>query len=271
MNYLEKAKKAAYYIKERTGFKKINMAVVAGSGLSFLSDILDKKIELSFKEIPYFSPLTAPGHKGSLVFGKINGKNTVITGGRYHYYEGYSMEEVVFPIRVFKYLKAEKVYLTNAAGALNKDYQRGDLMVVRNHINLQGTSPLRGPALEEEIRFPLLEKAYYNKEEERQRIISLGEKHGLNIHEGIYTAICGPEIESSAEADYMRRIGGDCVGMSTVPEIITAVQSRLDVLAVSVITDIAGEYNPEVMSSENMKLLMGKLAPGIKGLFKEIL
>ncbi|MGM0602728.1 MAG: purine-nucleoside phosphorylase [Bacillota bacterium] len=271
MNHLEKAKKAAYYIREKINFKNINTAVVAGSGLSFLSEILEEKIELSYNEIPYFAPLTAPGHKGSLIFGKINGKNTVITGGRYHYYEGYSMEEVVFPIRVFKYLKVEKLYLTNAAGALNKDYQRGDLMLVKNHINLQGASPLRGPALEDEIRFPLMEKAYFNKEEERQKIIDLGEKHGLNIHEGIYTAIFGPEIESSAEAEYMRRIGGDCVGMSTVPEIIAAVQNRLDVIALSVITDTAGEYNPEVMSEHSMENLMKKLAPGVKGLFKEIL
>lgn len=229
-------------VKTATDFlqKQINIipeyAIVAGTGLSGLADDLVESTEVNYDSIPYFPQSTVAGHENKMLFGKIKEKDVVVLKGRFHYYEGYSMEEVTFYVRVLSMLGVKKLIISNATGSLNENIDAGDIVLVHDHINLQPVNPLRGlndPRLGN--RFPAMDKVY-NKEL-LKKAITITRSKNYNFHEGVYVGLQGPSLETAAEYKYMGKIGGDVVGMSTVPEIIVAAQCELAVLCISVCTN----------------------------------
>ncbi|MBI3039440.1 purine-nucleoside phosphorylase [bacterium] len=224
-----------------------SVAVVLGSGLGRFADELSEIEAISYQEIPHFPVSTVKGHQGKLVFGNSGGKTLVVMQGRFHFYEGYKMEEVTFPIRVMHSLGAKDMIITNASGGLNRNFNLGDLMVISDHMNFMGKNPLRGPN-DDSVgpRFPPMQDAYDPK------LVSLalevGRKIGAPIQKGVYIAVSGPSYETAAELRAFRTWGADAVGMSTVPEVIVAKHAGIKrVLGVSCITDMAtGEGHEEV-------------------------
>lgn len=229
--------KAADYIKLKvTAQPKIG--IILGSGLGGLADIVENAQAIDYADIPGFSHSTAPGHKGRLVFGELSGKSVVCMQGRFHFYEGYSMSEVVFPVRVMKKLGVELLIVTNAAGGINFDYNVGDLMIIKDHINFMGTNPLIGNNADEfGARFPDMSKTY--TPELREAALNAARCCGMTAHEGVYLSCTGPSYETPAEIRAFRVLGADAVGMSTVPEVITAAHCGMKVLAFSLITNMA--------------------------------
>lgn len=224
-------------IKEKTE-KKPEIGLILGSGLGDLAEEIQDADHVPYHALPYFPKSTVKGHKGRFVFGTLEGKEVVAMQGRYHYYEGHSLREVVFPVDVMKELGIEKLIVTNAAGGINLDYMPGDLMLITDHINLLGTSPLIGPNDDATgPRFPDMSAAYDRElvrlaEREAERI-------GLHVRKGVYLATPGPQYETPAEIRMMRTMGADAVGMSTVPEVIEASHAHLRVLGISCITNMA--------------------------------
>lgn len=232
-----KIEKAANYILSQSKYKP-NIGLILGSGLGVLAEEIEDKEIYPYEDIPYFPVSTVEGHAGQLVVGMFQGKAVITMMGRFHYYEGYDMEEVTFPIRVMKRIGVQNIIITNAAGAVNVNYEPGDLMIIKDHINLSGANPLIGKNLNEfGTRFPDMSNAY--KEVLRNKVIEAAKELGIKIREGVYTYMTGPSYESPAEIKMVRIIGGDAVGMSTVPEVITAVHSGMDVLGISCMTNMA--------------------------------
>jgi len=233
----DRAEQAARMIRARSN-ADVSAAIVLGSGLGAFADQLEGAIAIPFREIPGFAQSTVEGHAGRLVIGKSGGISLAAMQGRFHYYEGYSSDEVTFPIRVLKLLGARSLILTNAAGAVNVQFAPGALMIISDHINLMGISPLSGPNDERfGPRFPDLSEAYSRRlqdiaTEEAQAI-------GLQIRRGIYAGLRGPSYETPAEIHMVRTIGADAVGMSTVPEVIVARHMGMEVLGISCITNLA--------------------------------
>lgn len=214
------------------------LGIVLGSGLGVLAEEIENKTVISYKYIPHFPSTTVEGHKGQLVIGQLEGRNVVAMQGRFHYYEGYSMEDVVYPIRVMGQLGIKKLIITNAAGGINTDFVPGDLMLISDHINLMGVNPLRGPNIEMlGPRFPDMSEAYCKNL--RAKTIQAANDLGIKLQEGVYAAVSGPSYETPAEIRYLRVIGADAVGMSTVPEVITANHCGIKVLGISCITNMA--------------------------------
>lgn len=213
------------------------VAIVLGTGLGSLAADITPQVVLPYEQIPHFPRSTAPSHKGQLVCGTLAGRPILAMEGRFHYYEGYSLQQITFPVRVFKALGASALLLTNAAGGLNPRFRKGDLMLIEDHINLMGDNPLIGPnddRLGE--RFPDMSRAY--DPHLRQRIQQLALEERIPLQGGVLVALAGPSLETAAEYRFLRTIGADAVGMSTVPEVIVAVHARLPVAAISVITDM---------------------------------
>lgn len=243
---LTKLQETVSYIRTKTSAKP-KIGVILGSGLgSFVKDV-DVEITLPYKDIPHFSPPTVEGHSGNLIFGKIDGLPIAIMQGRNHYYEGHSMESVVFPTRTLAMMGIETLILTNSAGGFGENMQAGDFMVIEDHINLMGTNPLMGPNIKElGPRFPDMTEAY------DKRLIKLMEqvlqKQGTTYHKGIYCGVSGPTYETPAEVRYLKLIGGKAVGMSTVPESIAANHLGLRVAALSCITNLAAGISSQKLS-----------------------
>jgi purine-nucleoside phosphorylase len=243
---LTKLQETVSYIRTKTSAKP-KIGVILGSGLgSFVKDI-DVEITLPYKDIPHFSPPTVEGHSGNLIFGKIDGLPIAIMQGRNHYYEGHSMESVVFPTRTLAMMGVETLILTNSAGGFGENMQAGDFMVIEDHINLMGTNPLMGPNIKElGPRFPDMTEAY------DKRLIKIMEqvlqKQGTTYHKGIYCGVSGPTYETPAEVRYLKLIGGKAVGMSTVPESIAANHLGLRVAALSCITNLAAGISSQKLS-----------------------
>ncbi len=234
---VEKINRAAEYVASRLGGRKPLAGIVLGSGLGKLADKIENPIVIPYKEIPEFPVSTAIGHKGNFIGGELGGKFIVAMQGRFHYYEGYPMELVTLPIRVMKVLGIQYLFVSNAAGGVNFDYKVGDLMIIKDHINLL-PNPLVGKNLEEfGPRFPDMTRPYEPK------LIKLAEdiaaEMGLSLHKGVYIAGTGPSYETPSEYKYFRLIGADAVGMSTIPEVITARHSSIPVFGMSVITNEA--------------------------------
>ena len=216
----------------------VGLALVLGSGLGAFAEELQERVIVPYEEIPGFAHSTVEGHAGRLVIGQAAGVPVVAMQGRFHYYEGYSFEEVVFPIRVFKFLGAHTVVLTNAAGGINVEFDKGTLMVISDHLNLMGASPLRGPHDERfGARFPDMTEVYAHALQEM--VVEEAHKMGLEMRRGIYAALSGPSYETPAEIRMLRTLGADAVGMSTVPEAIAARQMGMSVIGVSCITNLA--------------------------------
>lgn len=226
---------AAAFIRTKTSLQP-RTGIVLGTGLSTLADDIEPEVVISYGEIPHFPVSTVQSHAGKLIFGKLAGKEVVAMAGRFHYYEGYSMQQITFPIRVFKALGVEILILSNAAGSTNSNIEAGDLVFIRDHINLQADNPLRGPN-DERLgpRFPDMLHAY--DPDLIWKALDLARKHGIPAHSGVYVALQGPNLETPAEYEFMHRIGADVVGMSTVPEVLVARHMDMKVFAVSVVSN----------------------------------
>lgn len=236
-NLYARAEQAARTIRSRTDLEP-QIALVLGSGLGGFADEFGEAVAIPYAEIPGFATSTAEGHAGRLVIGKVGTVPVIAMQGRVHFYEGYSLEEVTFPVRVFKLLGIKKLLLTNAAGGIDIELSQGALMVISDHLNLMGVNPLRGPNDERfGPRFPDLTEAYSRELQE----VAIDEAHTLRIdlRRGIYAALAGPSYETPAEIHMLRALGADAVGMSTVPETIVARQMGIDVLGISCITNMA--------------------------------
>jgi len=231
------ADSAAQLILKRTPLRP-TIGLVLGSGLGAFADSLADATRIPYTDIPSFPQSTAIGHAGRLVIGKAGEVAVAAMQGRVHLYEGYSAHQVAFPIRVFACMGIKAVILTNAAGGINRGYSQGALVLIRDHINLQGTNPLLGPNDDRfGVRFPDMTRAY--QREYRQAAREEASKLGITLHEGVYAALLGPSYETPAEIEYLRRIGADLVGMSTVAEVIAARHMGLTVLAISCVTNMA--------------------------------
>jgi purine-nucleoside phosphorylase len=240
------ATRAAKFIHGRTKLRP-KIALVLGSGLGAFADELTSAKRIPYDKIPGFPRSTVAGHAGSLVIGKAGDVPVAVMQGRVHLYEGYSSREVVFPMRVFGRLGIRAAILTNAAGAINLDYSQGALVVIRDHINLQGTNPLIGPNDDRfGPRFPDMTQAYWKP----YREIALAEARrlGLSADEGVYAALSGPSFETPAEIRYLKTIGADLVGMSTVPEVIVANQMGIRVLGISCVTNMAAGISAQPLT-----------------------
>jgi purine-nucleoside phosphorylase len=232
-----RADRAAKFILSKTKLRP-KIALVLGSGLGALADDLTNAIRIPYEKIPGFRSSTAVGHAGRLVIGKADGIAVAAMQGRVHFYEGYSAQEVTFPMRVFGRLGVRAAILTNAAGGINLAFNQGALVVIRDHINLQGTNPLIGPNDERfGLRFPDMTEAYAKPY--REITLAEAKRSGIEVHEGVYAALSGPSYETPAEIRYLRTIGADLVGMSTIPEVIVARHMGIRVLGISCVTNMA--------------------------------
>ncbi|MHB8410575.1 MAG: purine-nucleoside phosphorylase [Candidatus Acidiferrales bacterium] len=232
-----RAEKAAKFIRTKTKLRP-KIALVLGSGLGAFADELDSAARVPYERIPYFPRATAVGHAGRLVIGKAGEVAVAAMQGRVHFYEGYSLKDIIFPMRVFARLGIHAAILTNAAGGINVGFKQGALVVMRDHINLQGSNPLIGPNDERfGTRFPDMTDAY--DKNYRAMALEAARRLGVEIFEGVYAALPGPSYETPAEIRYLRAIGADVVGMSTVPEVIAARHVGIRVLGVSCVTNMA--------------------------------
>jgi len=231
------------YIKQKIAGFVPEIGIVLGTGLGGLVNEMEIEFSLMYSNIPNFPISTLEFHSGKLLFGTLNGKKVVAMQGRLHYYEGYSMQQITFPIRTMKALGIQHLFVSNAAGSLNPEFKKGDLMVISDHINLQPESPLRGRNdADMGPRFPDMSQPYHRQLIENALLIA--KQEGVRCHKGVYVAVTGPNLETKAEYNYLRIIGGDAVGMSTVPEVIVANHMSVPVFAISVLTD---EGFPEVL------------------------
>ncbi|MBI9031258.1 purine-nucleoside phosphorylase [bacterium] len=231
----DQLQRAKDYISKKIG-TGYEVGIILGTGLSNFADYLSDKIIIPYPEIPGFVKSTAPSHKGNLIAGTLKGKKVIVLQGRFHFYEGYSMEEVVFPTRVLKLLGVHTLIVTNAAGSLREEFKPGSIIMLKDHINFMGTNPLIGPnddSLGE--RFVSMHDTYHEDYRQKVKLVSLNNK--VKVSEGVYIAVTGPSFETKAECQFFANIGADVVGMSTVPEVITAIHCGLKVLAFSVVTN----------------------------------
>ena len=257
MTIIEKAKDTAAWLREKMG-SDIKTAIILGSGLGDLADEIENAQRLPYKEIPNFPVSTAIGHKGNLVCGMLGKTKVLAMQGRFHFYEGYPMETVTFPVRVFAFMGIENLIVSNAAGGINYNFRIGDLMVITDHINLM-PNPLIGPNVEElGPRFPDMTRAYDN------RLIALAETIGsemnIPLQKGVYVGGTGPTFETPAEYNYFRIIGGDVCGMSTVPEVIVARHAGINVFGLSVVTNEAHHFDADYKNDGEEVLKEGKKA-----------
>lgn len=260
---------AVDYIKSQTNAQP-EIGIILGTGLGGLIKNIDISHEIDYSNIPHFPLSTVESHSGKLIFGTIGGKSVVAMQGRFHFYEGYSMEQVAFPVRVMKFLGIIKLFVSNACGGLNNDMNAGDLFIIKDHINLFPSNPLIGKNIDElGPRFPDMMYPY------DPTLIQMAEdilvEQNIDYHKGVYTGLTGPMLETPAEYKYLSIIGGDVVGMSTVPEIIAAKHMGLTCFAASIITDCCSpEKLKEVVLDEIIETAM-KAEPKLTALFSELI
>ena len=268
---VEKIMTAAEYVASKLNGHKPLVGIVLGSGLGRLADVIENPIVIPYKEIPGFPVSTAVGHKGNFIAGYLGGKPVIAMQGRFHYYEGYAMEQVTLPIRVMKVLGIQYLFVSNAAGGVNFDFKVGDLMVITDHIS-HLPNPLIGPNMEDfGPRFPDMTRPY--DQALRAKAFELAAELGISLKQGVYFAGTGPSYETPAEYKYFRLIGGDAVGMSTIPEVIVARHSSIPVFGMSVITneahdDYADDY---VNDADDVVEAADKAAVNMTQLFTRII
>lgn len=240
------------YIKRKTDHFEPEIGIILGTGLGGLVNEIEVEHQLMYSNIPNFPISTLEFHSGKLIFGKLNGKKVIAMQGRLHYYEGYNMQQITFPVRVMKVLGIQHLFVSNAAGSLNPAFKKGDLMIINDHINLLPESPLRGSNdADMGPRFPDMSQPY-----QRDLIkvaLNLAAENNITCHQGVYIAVTGPNLETKAEYNYLRIIGGDAVGMSTVPEVIVAKHMSIPVFAISVLTD---EGFPEILEPVSLEEIL---------------
>lgn len=263
-----KARDAATYIKEK-GVEKVEVGLILGSGLGVLADEIENRTVIPYEEIPSFPVSTVEGHAGQLVYGTLGGKQVLALQGRFHYYEGYEMNEVTFPVRVMSMLGTESLIVTNAAGGVNLEFTPGDLMLITDHINLFGTNPLIGPNDDKYgPRFPDLTEAY---DAEYQKLVKeVAADLNLSLREGVYLGMTGPTYETPAEVRMVRTLGGDAVGMSTVPEVIVARHAGIRVVGISCISNLAAGMG-EKLDHEDVIEVTSKIRSSFKELIVNVL
>jgi purine-nucleoside phosphorylase len=233
---LQTLKESVEYLKRKINGFEPEVGIVLGTGLGGLVKEIEVVHQIMYSSIPNFPISTLEFHSGKLIFGTLKGKKVVAMQGRLHFYEGYSMQQITFPIRVLKSLGIQYLFVSNAAGSLNSTFKKGDLMIINDHINLQPESPLRG-INDSDLgpRFPDMSQPY--KKDLIAKGLAIAKEKNITCHEGVYVAVTGPNLETKAEYKYLSIIGGDAVGMSTVPEVIVANHAALPVFAISVLTD----------------------------------
>ncbi len=260
-----RAERAAKFILRKTKLRP-QVALVLGSGLGAFADGLQSATRIDYKKIPHFPRSTAIGHIGRLVIGEVGVVPVAAMQGRVHFYEGYPLTEVIFPVRVFARMGIRAVVLTNAAGGINREYKQGCLVVLRDHINLQGSNPLIGPNDERfGPRFHDMTQAYWKPY--REIALAEGRRIGISIYDGVYAALTGPSYETPAEIRYLRTIGADLVGMSTVPEVIAARHMGLRVLGISCVTNMAAGILAQPITQEEVL----ETGERVKGQFSALL
>ena len=270
INWLDRIQETAAWIKNRVGGEMPKTAIILGTGLGELVTHIDIKESISYKEIPNFPISTVEGHSGRLIFGNLGSKYIMAMQGRFHYYEGYSMKEVTFPVRVMKELGVKTLFVSNAAGGMNPDFKVGDLMIITDHINLFPDHPLRGKNYAElGPRFPAMNEAYSRRLIEKAREIAKNEN--IRLMEGVYVGTQGPTFETPSEYRFFYRIGGDAVGMSTVPEVIVARHGGMEVFGMSVITDLGGDGIFVDVSHEEVQKAAAMAEPIMSHVMQEII
>lgn len=265
----EKVQETVSYIKNSTNFSP-EYGVILGSGLGSFTDDMQVAFTLPYDEIPNFPVSTVLGHMGALVFGTIGDKKVVAMQGRFHFYEGYSMKEVTFPVRVMKYLGVEKLIVSNASGGVNPNYKVGSIVIIKDHINMAPEHPLRGKNDERfGPRFVNMSEPYSRKMIAKAKEIAID--LNIEVHDGIYLGLQGPTFETLAEYRMVKILGADCVGMSTVPEVIVARHMDVETFGVSVITDMGDEENIDTVSHDEVLEAAKKAEPNVRNLIKELI
>ncbi|MBV6442283.1 MAG: purine-nucleoside phosphorylase [Haliscomenobacteraceae bacterium CHB4] len=270
MPLYEEILEAVAFIRAQTGFRP-RTGIILGTGLGNLTDDVEVEAEIAYRDIPHFAVSTVESHKGKLVFGALDGHPVVVMAGRFHYYEGWTMQQVTFPVRVLKYLGIERLIITNASGGVNPHLRAGDIVIVREHINLLPEHPLRGPN-DERLgpRFPDMSQTY--DADLRRKVLDIAKAHGVRAVEGVYSALQGPNLETPAEYGMLRRLGSDCTGMSSIPEVLVARHMDLPAMMLSLVTNVA--YPPAVIretSVEDVIAAASAAEPKLSLLVKELL
>ncbi|WP_108422660.1 purine-nucleoside phosphorylase [Flagellimonas amoyensis] len=257
------------YLK-RKGFDSPEIGIVLGTGLGQLVDGIENRIEAHYNHIPHFPLATVEFHSGKLIYGTLAGKKVVVMQGRFHLYEGYDFVDITYPIRVMHQLGIQKLFVSNAAGAINLDFKKGDIMLIEDHINLQGGSPLAFKNVSAfGDRFVDMSEPY--DLDMRKKIEAIAQKEGISIKKGVYASVVGPQLETKAEYRMLKMVGADAVGMSTVPEVIVANHLRLPIVAVSVLTDECDPDNLQPVNVEEIIAIAGKTEPKMIQLFTELI
>ena len=257
------------YIQDK-GFDQPEIGIILGTGLGQLVDEIDIIAEASYNHIPNFPTATVEFHKGKLIYGILEGKKVVVMQGRFHVYEGYTLQDVTFPVRIMEKLGITTLLVSNASGAINLNYKKGELMLIDDHINLQGGSPLAFKGVSElGERFADMSAPY--DAEINAKFESIAKAHNITLHKGVYTSVVGPQLETRAEYRMLKIMGSDAVGMSTVPEIIVANHLNLKVAAVSVLTDECDPDNLKPVDISEIIAMAEKAEPNMITLFKELI
>jgi purine-nucleoside phosphorylase len=247
-----------------------SVGIVLGSGLGSFTAEIDIEIEIPYGDIPHFPVSTVEGHSGQLIFGELGGKKIVAMAGRFHFYEGYTTDEVVFPIRVMKFLGIDTLLISNAAGGMNTSFKVGDLMVIKDHISLFAVNPLLGKNINQlGPRFPDMSEPYKKSLIDKVKLIAAAKN--IDLKEGVYCGVTGPTFETRAEYKLLQVVGGDAVGMSTVQEVIAAVHMGITVFAMSVITDIGIREEENTITHQEVLEAAGNAEPKLTYLFKELI
>ncbi|MFV8368067.1 purine-nucleoside phosphorylase [Flavobacterium sp. LB2R40] len=265
----EKVQETVSQIKEKINFTP-EYGVILGSGLGSFTDEMDVAYTLPYSEILNFPVSTVPGHKGALVFGTIGTKKVVAMQGRFHFYEGYSMEEVTFPVRVMKFLGVEKLVVSNASGGVNPSYKVGNIVLIKDHINMTPEHPLRGKNDDRfGPRFVNMSEPYSRKM--IAKVTEIAKELNIEVFEGVYLGLQGPTFETLAEYKMVKILGADCVGMSTVPEVIVARHMNLETFGISVITDMGNEESIGTISHDEVLEAAKNAEPKVRSLIKELI
>lgn len=269
VSYIDQIEIASQYLNSIFSMSP-EIGIILGTGLGQLIKHIDIRMEIPYDAIPYFPLSTVESHHGKMVLGSLAGKSVVAMQGRFHYYEGYSMQQVTFPVRVLKKLGIAHLLVSNAAGGLHPDFEVGDLMIIQDHIDLLPENPLRGKNLDQfGVRFPDMSEPYDLDLVKKALEISL--ENGVRARPGVYVAVQGPNLETKAEYKYLRTIGADAVGMSTVPEVIVARHMNLPVFAVSAITDLCSPGKVKKISLAEVLEGAAKAEPGMSLLMIELI
>lgn len=258
------------FIKRKIDDFEPEIGIILGTGLGGLVEDIEIQHKLLYSNIPNFPISTLEFHSGKLIFGILSGKRVVAMQGRLHYYEGYDMKQITFPVRVMKLLGIQKLFVSNASGALNPDYKKGDLMIINDHINMQTDNPLRGRNSDElGPRFPDMSEPY--NREMIARGMEIAKKNNIACHSGVYVSVNGPNLETRAEYRFLRNIGADAVGMSTVPEVIVANHMSLPVFAISVLTDEGFPDTLKAVSLEEIIKTAVEAEPKMTKILKDLI